>query len=179
MCVELFQQLGSAVIRHGATPEEMPLTAKGTPLKGGYHNHPCTLWCGETRSNFRWASLHALSLCREYTSRYGKVHSCEKGIAHLSLMDEYIPEGELTPWVLAMPPQYKSDDAVNSYRKYYINEKANFAKWEKGSPTPSWFIEGISHSSSNYQQPTMVEDLNNGNTLVAVEDQLNQMRNMV
>ena len=24
MCVELFQQLGSAVIRHGAKPEQMP-----------------------------------------------------------------------------------------------------------------------------------------------------------
>ena len=32
MCVELYQQLGSAVIRHGATPDQMPLTSKGTPL---------------------------------------------------------------------------------------------------------------------------------------------------
>ena len=33
MVVELFQQLGSATIRHGATPEQMPLTSKGTPLR--------------------------------------------------------------------------------------------------------------------------------------------------
>ena len=31
MVVELYQQLGSAVIRHGATPDVMPLTKKGTP----------------------------------------------------------------------------------------------------------------------------------------------------
>ena len=54
MCVELLQQLGSAVIRHGATPDMMPLTKKGTPLKGGYHHHPCTVWCGDSRANFEW-----------------------------------------------------------------------------------------------------------------------------
>ena len=30
MVLELFQQLGSAVIRHGAKPEKMPLTSKGS-----------------------------------------------------------------------------------------------------------------------------------------------------
>ena len=34
MVVELYQQLGSAVIRHGATPDMMPLTKKRTPLRG-------------------------------------------------------------------------------------------------------------------------------------------------
>ena len=35
MCVETAQMLASAVIRHGAQPEDMPLTQKGTPYKGG------------------------------------------------------------------------------------------------------------------------------------------------
>lgn len=138
MCVELFQQLGSAVIRHGATPDQMPLTAKGTPLKGGHPNHPCTKWCGETRSNFRWASLHALSLCREYTSRYGKIHSCQKGIEHLSNMESFIPDGELTPHAQAMPDQYKNENAVTAYRNYYLHEKKDFAKWKMGN-VPTWW----------------------------------------
>ena len=44
MVVETMQMLGSAVIRHGAQPDDMPLTSKGTPLKGGYHFHPCSRW---------------------------------------------------------------------------------------------------------------------------------------
>jgi len=158
MVVELYQQMGSAVLRHGATPEDMPLTAKGTPLKGGHKNHPCTRWVGDTKKNYEWASIHALELCNEYTRRYCKIHSCQKGIEKLCNMDYLIPDGKFTDQPCAMPDQYKSKNVVESYRTYYIKEKSNFAKWEKVRPTPSWFIEGISRFSSNYQQPTMVED---------------------
>lgn len=140
MILELFQQLGSAVIRHGATPEQMPLTSKGTPLKGGYHNHPCTRWCGDSRINYMWASTHAIALCDEYTRRYGKIHSCEKGILQLADMQHMIKDGPITPFALAMPDQYKCNDAVTSYRNYYLNEKKSFAKWDKLNNTPYWWI---------------------------------------
>jgi hypothetical protein len=140
MCVELFQQLGSAVIRHGAKPEQMPLTSKGTPLKGGYHNHPCTRWCGDSRINFMWASSHAIALCEEYTNRYGKIHSCEVGIKHLADMQYMISEGSLTPFALAMPNEHKCHDAVLSYRNYYLSDKKVFAKWNKLNNTPYWWI---------------------------------------
>ena len=80
-----------------------------------------------------------------------------------SLEDYLIPEGELTNQPCAMPDQYKSKNVVDSYRTYYIKEKSSFAKWEKGTPTPKWFIEGISRLSSNYQQPITDEDWNNEN----------------
>jgi len=137
MCVELLQQMGSAVIRHGATPEQMPLTKKGTPLKGGYHRHPCTVWCGDSRANFEWASRHAIALCEEYTRRFGKTHFCEKGIRHLAEMSHMIPEGGLTPFALAMPDEYRDDDPVVAYRRYYHSKQ--FAKWEKGTPAPDWW----------------------------------------
>jgi len=140
MCVELFQQLGSAVIRHGAKPEQMPLTSKGTPLKGGYHNHPCTRWCGDSRENFKWAIDHAYSLCQEYTKRYNKMHKCETGILHLSFMTSFIPEGQLTNYALAMPDEYKTNDAVESYRTYYLKDKRYFAKWDKLNNIPDWWI---------------------------------------
>ena len=140
MCVELLQQLGSAVIRHGAEPWEMPLTSKGTPLKGGYHNHPCTRWVGDSRENFKWAAMHGLALCIEYTNRYHKTHACESGITHLMQMAEMIPDGELTPHAQAMPVEYKCIDPVRAYRTYYINDKKSFAKWEKLKNTPYWWI---------------------------------------
>ena len=57
MIVETFQMLGSALRRHGATDEQMPLTSKGTPLIGGYKHHPCTIWAGETKTNYVWLCL--------------------------------------------------------------------------------------------------------------------------
>ena len=139
MVVELYQQLGSAVIRHGATPDMMPRTQKGTPLKGGYHFHPATRWVGDTKENFLWACYHGAMLCDEYTKRFGKIHSCEKGIEHLYLMTHLIPEGELTPFAQCMPDEYKNECAVTAYRDYYIQDKSKFAKWEKGTPAPDWW----------------------------------------
>ena len=153
MVVELLQQCGSAVIRHGAPPDMMPLTKKGTPLKGGYHNHPCTRWVGDSRTNFLWAITHGQALCYEYTKRFGKIHFCEAGIRHLDKMASLIPEGDLTPFALAMPDEHRpvachikegylfhatGSTAVEAYRRYYHSK--TFAEWNKGTDTPSWWV---------------------------------------
>jgi len=140
MILEIFQQLGSAVIRHGAQSWEMPLTASGTPLKGGYHNHPCTRWVGQTRANFNWAADHGMYLCIEYSNRYRKTHSCERGIIFLKNMAEMIPDGPLTSFAQAMPDEYKHPDAVTAYRNYYMGAKRAFAKWDKLNNTPDWWV---------------------------------------
>jgi hypothetical protein len=139
MVVELYQQLGSAARRHGATDEQMPVTKAGKPLKGGYHNHPCTKWVGDSKGNFAWAWQHATHLCKEYTLRFSKEHFCEKGIHKMGNLWNMMPEGKLMPFALAMPDEYKSSNAIDSYRQYYISEKARFAKWEKGREKPHWF----------------------------------------
>jgi len=163
MVVELLQQLGSAVIRHGATPDMMPLTKAGKPLRGGYHNHPATRWVGESRNNFIWACCHAAMLCDEYTKRFGKIHFCETGIEHLFTMQEIIPEGNLTPYALCMPDEHRPDYihvashpfdvitdeggnkithatgnlAVAAYRDYYHTK--TFAEWNKSRDAPEWW----------------------------------------
>lgn len=140
LIVECFQMEGSAQIRHGATPDMMPLTSKGTPLKGGYHHHPVTRWVGETRENYLWTCYHAAMLCEEYEMRYGKTHACAEGLEHLYRMRHRIPPGPLTPFAQAMPDEYKIEgDAVKAYRIYYQQEKARFAKWEKGREPPHWW----------------------------------------
>ncbi len=143
MVLELYQQLGSAVRRHGAQDRDMPLTKKGTPLKGGYHNHPCTRWTGDSRQHYQWASEHALALATEYQYRYDKIHSCTQGILFLSNMDHFIPEGPLTPFAQAMPDIYKNDDAVYAYRSYYLYDKRKNiqCEWNKTRPAPTWFTD--------------------------------------
>tara|TARA_R100001443_G_scaffold32966_1_gene46958 strand:- start:699 stop:1274 length:576 start_codon:yes stop_codon:yes gene_type:complete len=164
MIVECYQMLGSSVIRHGATPDMMPLTKKGTPLKGGYHNHPCSRWVGDSRDNYIWTVRHALEICKEYTNKYNKIHFCEAGIRHLNFMAKLIPEGDLTHFALAMPDEYRpnhiplstgkagqqqkgdshadGEAAVAAYRRYYHSKE--FARWDDRT-VPTWWrydIEG-------------------------------------
>jgi hypothetical protein len=139
MCVESLQMLASAARRHGATDDQMPLSEAGSPIKGGYHNHPCTRWAGDSRSNFTWLASHGLGLCQEFTVRFNKVHKCEHKIESLLELASLIPDGSLTSFALAMPEQYRSEDAVASYRRYYAAEKSGIAKWEKGRPSPEWW----------------------------------------
>jgi hypothetical protein len=144
MVVELYQQLGSALRRHGATDDLMPITKGGKPLKGGYHNHPCTRWVGDSVANFAWAWHHAMELCNEYELRYNKVHFCQKGIDvmysfRFTKIFHQFGQSYLTPFAMAMPDEYKSSNAIDSYRRYYTMEKARFAKWEKGREAPYWW----------------------------------------
>lgn len=141
MVVETFQMMGSALRRYGATDNVMPLTSKGTPLVGGYKNHPVTVWLGDTITNFVWASLHGIALCEEYTMRYGKRHGCHNGILKMADMMDYITVGPQTPFAQAMPDEYRDSDAVTAYRDYYWCEKRYFAKWDKGRNAPKWWMD--------------------------------------
>jgi hypothetical protein len=49
-----------------------------------------------------------------------------------------IYKGDMTPFALAMPNECKLDDAVDSYRNYYMVEKRKMASW-KNRQTPEWF----------------------------------------
>jgi hypothetical protein len=137
LCVEAAQMMASALRRHGATDEVMPLTKSGTPYKGGYAHHPCTVWAGDSRDNFLWLADHAIFLSGEYARRFGKTHACTIPIADMRDKALTIPEGDLTPFAQAMPDEYRNDDVVKAYRAYYHSK--TFAKWEKGTPTPDWW----------------------------------------
>ena len=150
MCVEAAQMMASALRRHGATDDMMPLTKAGTPYKGGHKHHPCTVWAGDSRDNFQWLAQHACILFIEYERRFGKEHACEQPIKTMCTMWDMIPEGKLTPFALAMPDEFRPEDidgetvyhayskrAVGAYRAYYHMKW--FAKWEKGTPAPDWW----------------------------------------
>ena len=159
MCVEAAQMMASALRRHGATDEQMPLTKSGTPYKGGYAHHPCTVWAGDCEGNFNWLTHHAVALCEEYTKRFGKRHACHDPILDMSSLEitlnpNTVEPMPLTPFALAMPDEYRprtwatkttqepimrscGDTAVQAYRDYYHSK--TFAKWEKGTPAPDWW----------------------------------------
>ena len=79
MVTESAQMMAASLRRHGATDEQMPLTKPKwinaldgtdtmwfvqTPYLGGYKDHPCTRWAGDSRANFVWLALHAIEQCK-------------------------------------------------------------------------------------------------------------------
>ena len=42
-----------------------------------FANHPCTKWIRESKGNYIWTYILFRQLCKEYTYRYNKIHSCE------------------------------------------------------------------------------------------------------
>jgi len=128
MCVESAQMMASALRRHGATDEQMPLTKAGKPYKGGYKHHPCTVWAGDSWTNLNWLASHAMALCVEFENRFEKEHACFGPICQMTnliaSMYKSIPnDARLTPFAQAMPDEYKDDDAVKAYRSYYKSKQ--------------------------------------------------------
>ena len=146
--VEVYQMGGSAV-----TPDVMPLTKAGTPLRGGYAFHPMTRWMGDSRENYLWAMYHGAALAVEYEKRYGKEHFCADKIEELFELAHYIPEGKMTTLPrcfnqstgqnLDLLDEDKWPCVIEATREFYIRDKINFAKWERGRPSPSWWKGAI------------------------------------
>lgn len=131
MVLESTQILSTVQSKYGIT----------TKYKPTHINHPCTLWAGTSKCNYRWLLTHAKALCEEYTKRYNKIHACQELIdGILSFVPESIPDTGLTPFVQAMPDKYKNEDPVQAYRDYYIGEKSSFAVWKHGNQ-PDWFFK--------------------------------------
>ena len=108
------------------------------PYRLSHKNHPCSIWARENMSNYLWLCELGLELCKEYTHRYEKRHKSQDVIEWCLINKPNLPEDSFTEPPKAMPDEYKVDNVVQSYRNYYIGEKASFSKWKKRS-VPSWF----------------------------------------
>ena len=143
MPLETAQMLCSVWHRYGQ--------GMNVPYKEAHKNHPCTLWAGDDAGNYDWLWQHGMELCFEYTRRYNKIHKCQQVIMDIRETDwgtlQY-QDMEMTPHPQCMPDEYKStglrihNNAVRAYRRYYVNDKKDIAKWEKSRPMPDWYDVG-------------------------------------
>lgn len=117
------------------------LHARGfeTPYRPTHARHPCVLWAGESFDNFLWLGKLAKALNNEYRLRYRKEHD-HASIAVLKEITQFRFESlGLTEFAQAMPDKYKvTGDAVAAYRKFYMGEKRDFAKWTSRTE-PYWW----------------------------------------
>ena len=114
--------------------------------KRAYWNHPCTIWARESSGNYMWLHRHFLALGREYTYRYGKIHSCEKTILHAEKIFPFQYLGSVADktweFARAMPDQWKYDDTIDTptaYKLYIASKpwvKDNYLR--KPERKPDW-----------------------------------------
>lgn len=131
MILESVQMLCTALNKKGET----------TPYKSTHQTHPCVLWVEASYDNFLWLRDLAGRLNDEYRYRYDKKEN-HRSIEVLDTISRfrYARKG-LTPFAQAMPEEYKvPDDAVSAYRRFYIGEKLEFARWTRRDK-PDWLLE--------------------------------------
>jgi hypothetical protein len=105
--------------------------------KVAHAKHPSTVWTMAGKENYLWHAELFREMLLEYTRRYDKRHKCEDLLEFLSQAPANIPLATFTPPTPAMPAAYKSEDILDSYRKYYASDKWRFAKWKHGA-IPWW-----------------------------------------
>jgi|TARA_Y100000015_G_C2395816_1_gene92734 hypothetical protein len=139
------------VDRYGYEPslkrlKEYHQEIESTLMKPAMLNHPSTIWARQSIHNTMWLFEHAITLCVEYTYRYGKVHGTHARI--LSTPIDYDGDSKLaTPVDVAMADIYRIGNeygghcwefVIDSYRHYYLEGKWKFAEWRKDR-MPNWW----------------------------------------
>jgi hypothetical protein len=136
MVLETGQMLSTIHRQHG---NDHDLLYRAT-----HQHHPCTVWAGASRMNYKWLVDHFTALALEYRYRYDRSHKTWHQLHH---MVKECPMGitafNQTPFALAMPDEYKTDDAVQSYRNYYLAEKHDILDYTKRA-VPDWVACAIS-----------------------------------
>jgi hypothetical protein len=113
-------------------------------------NHPVSIWVRSSLANFMWTLQLVEDIHYEWKYRYDHPDTSHKSYLVAQLLNESIPDPckfekvGLTPFALAMPDVYKTDDPVESYRNYYMSEeKQRIASWNKTRDPPDWYLHRI------------------------------------
>lgn len=127
MPLESAQILCTAVWNDGQTAPYLPTHRK----------HPSVLWVARTAANWNWLVDHGLALSDEYERRYGRQHASREIILQVAALGP--KTGELEPFALAMPDEYKQANPVLAYRAFLIAEKTRYATWKSPGSKPDWW----------------------------------------
>ena len=108
------------------------------PYRSFNPKHPSCLWAAESSDNFENLIIHCTAMIEEYHSRFQKIHKCSAVLQ--KIVDLYdaskFPTSEPTPLRMAMPDEYRSENIVESYRRFYASKpRVRYPK----NKIPQWF----------------------------------------
>jgi hypothetical protein len=112
-----------------------------TRYLSSHENHPCAIWVRSSLENYYWTINYANALNDEGMWRGYKLHASRVEINRMPEPTR-LPDIGWTKPALAMPDQLKSDDAVASYRKFYMLDKGPFASWKRRGK-PDWWDDDM------------------------------------
>jgi hypothetical protein len=143
MLVESCQLLATA---HHVYGNGQHVTYKAT-----HQNHPSAIWVRESRAHYMWVSDLGRALARQFMWRYGHDHKSRSILINELMLPppamQDLPLLWRTP-TQAMPDEYKHDDAIVAYRRYYASKAANMPLlYNRGKdPQPLWLRDLLSES---------------------------------
>lgn len=125
---------------------ENEISQKIQLYKIAHKNHPVTIWMRTSLENYLWTLDMVDAMHNEWKFRYNHpVDKNHKSYLVAKYLREYAPTADkfpstgLTPFALAMPVEYKREDAIEAYRMYYQSkEKQKIASWKKREK-PVWY----------------------------------------
>ena len=90
--------------------------------------------------------FHVHEMHREFQYRFDKDH---KSFSLYRYFENHVPAelpvGELTDFFLAMPKHHQRVDPIDSYRKFYYEDKvlSGMARWNNKRNPPEWVLERL------------------------------------
>ena len=138
---------------------------------GAFRNHPCTQWAAANQYNLAWLICHGLALCKEYTLRYNKIHTCQDVLLqaqriYARCFDVPIHDAAVVcmhdnNFTRAMPESIKFDTTIDTITAYkqYLNTKPWLASNYLRIPSrkPSFIITTMTQSKPVYDFSTTPE----------------------
>ena len=131
---------------------QMLSTVYGLEYQPTHVNHPCVLWLRQHDANMAWLISHGMALGIEYQHRFNKIHASARVI--ISAVERYRETHnehyhsyckKHTPPALAMPDEFKCDDAVQAYIDYYIARKLDQRPKWTNRPIPEEFTPHVDY----------------------------------
>lgn len=114
------------------------------PYEIAYPNHPITKWVRESQDNYIFTCNYVISLCKEYTFRYGKIHKGESIVQDCLNKTPDFEKKEMTPHIYAVSKMGNAikfiKDNMNVteiYKLYYCLDKSHLFSWKNRS-VPFW-----------------------------------------
>jgi hypothetical protein len=108
------------------------------PYRSFNPKHPSCLWAAESSDNFTNLVIHCAAMIEEYEDRFNKIHKCKavlNNIINLFDASKFITD-KPTPLKMAMPNNFRSDNIVESYRRFYASKpRIRYPR----NKIPSWF----------------------------------------
>lgn len=130
---------GKRMVKHFRLSENDDIVYKAV-----HASHPCTKWTMESAGNYIWHYGLFKALAEEFEFRFEKIHRSWNILKDiLKATPRNIPNIGSTTHAKAMkayPNLMNIVDPVKAYQKFYKVDKFEFAKWEKGRPAPSWWV---------------------------------------